>query len=581
MTKSYILLCPVGNAMIVKLQLSLFHFLTLLTIERANPGCTHLVITPKEVQRNSSRVTSEHNAYTTEIVSLDWLLKSEYRVTLPGEGSQNVQALTGQVAGVKRMRTGVFPDTQKPIIPAHKPCPFKYEFSIFIDVHGHPWDAMMVQSTSQGKTNNYFHPQMLVDSSGTRFVTWACWGRIGDASKQLTTAPCVQRAPRASFKLLFYKKLGIWWRTRFWDGPREGKFRFMAPGYVFSNPFDITNPYDITLSGADMGKRIYNVPAPEYSLPQAVQNVVALILEKKLLSNATVYDAQKLPLGQVSRETILEGHKVLANLADLIRPQDLAWMGHRRPLAEATALLSSQYFSLIPHVLGKKETSVISSQGRIDEETQLLDELADAVVANDIINSANNNYVHPLEKRLRGLGLDETTPITDIFRIRPAGEEERFRSSVSARLPVSNRILLWHGSNTTNFARILIQGLRIRPDEVANAWVIPARGYLSTFPGLSMAFSSAGLTAPGLLLLCDVGPGNPVNVASAAGDVLGQKPGTISTNAGPVQTSLAGTRMPDVSGYMPGLRRCVYVAYDPAQVRIRYLVFVGRRKQQC
>lgn len=51
--------------------------------------------------------------------------------------------------------------------------------------------------------------------------------------------------------------------------------------------------------------------------------------------------------------------------------------------------------------------------------------------------------------------------VKNVFKIARHGESERFAAFKS----LNNHMLLWHGSRTSNFAGILLQGLRIAPPE--------------------------------------------------------------------------------------------------------------------
>jgi poly [ADP-ribose] polymerase len=79
--------------------------------------------------------------------------------------------------------------------------------------------------------------------------------------------------------------------------------------------------------------------------------------------NATMaeldYDANKMPLGKLSKKTLLKGYEVLKELASLVADPTLAsTMGedHREAVTER----SNQYFSLVPHVVGRRSVPVLN-----------------------------------------------------------------------------------------------------------------------------------------------------------------------------------------------------------------------------
>lgn len=266
---------------------------------------------------------------------------------------------------------------------------------------------MLVYSTSSAKSNNFFHLQLLVDKDKTEYVSWACWGRIGENPHQLKSTPCDEETAKEDFERRFYDKTGFSWWARFWHPTREGKFRYIAPSYVSRNgdedPFNVANAENIQ----------YSIPVPECTLPESVQVVLALILNKGQLLAATAsleYDSRKLPLGQLNKETLAQGWNVLKELSEVIRNPDISWQKHYNSPDQVTRRLSSQYFSLIPHVFGKNQPPVISAESHIEREMALLDDLANAVIANNILNSIDGSYVHPFDRELQQLHLDEMTP---------------------------------------------------------------------------------------------------------------------------------------------------------------------------
>ena len=96
--------------------------------------------------------------------------------------------------------------------------------------------------------------------------------------------------------------------------------------------------------------------------------------------------------------------------------------------------------------------------------------------------------------------------VEQIFKVDREGENKRF----APYKEYGNRMLLWHGSRTTNFAGILSQGLRIAPPEA------PVTGYMFGkgiyFADMVSKSANYCRTSPadntGLLMLCDVALGN-------------------------------------------------------------------------
>jgi poly [ADP-ribose] polymerase 2/3/4 len=206
------------------------------------------------------------------------------------------------------------------------------------------------------------------------------------------------------------------------------------------------------------------------------------------------YDQEKMPLGKLSKSTILRGFETLKELSRLLTALTPA---DRHELETQSNL----YYSTIPHAFGRNRPPVINTHEMVKREADMLDSLSDLKAADDIMKTASKegkgSFVHPLDSRFQGLCMQEMTPLDhssteflelahyltnsnthgasynlqDIFRIERQGEVDRFEQSPYSKVK-SDRRLLWHGSRATNFGGILGQGLRIAPPEA------PASGYM-------------------------------------------------------------------------------------------------------
>jgi len=197
------------------------------------------------------------------------------------------------------------------------------------------------------------------------------------------------------------------------------------------------------------------------------------------------YDAQKLPLGKLSKATITRGYQTLKDLSALIDDPALAAnYGTSHP--QAIEHLSNTFYSLIPHAFGRNRPPIIRDQSMVKKEVELLESLSDMKDAALIMKMEKvaDDDVHPLDRQYQGLKMEEMTPldptsneytqlqnyllesrgathghqyaVESIFRIERQGERERFESSSFGKMD-QNRRLLWHGSRCTNFGGILSQ----------------------------------------------------------------------------------------------------------------------------
>lgn len=326
-----------------------------------------------------------------------------------------------------------------------------------------------------------------------------------------------------------------------------------------------------------------------------------------------------MPLGKLSKATILRGFQTLKDLSDVLSGSAV---GALEPGVEE---LSNLFYSIIPHAFGRDRPPVINNDMMVKREIELLETLIDMKDAANILKQDLEavEREHPLDRQFRGLGLQEMTPldpnqqeyqllerylvdtrgqthnanykIENIFRIERKGEEDRFNQSVFAG-PARDRRLLWHGSRVTNFGGILSQGLRIAPPEAPVSGYMFDKGvYLADMSSKSANYCCSGLSdGTALLLLCEAELGKPMQeLTSCRQDAAksAKAAGCWSTygkgRTGPhlwkdascVHPSLKGVQMPSTRRSPPGptdvpnssLYYNEYICYDVAQIRLRYL----------
>jgi len=187
---------------------------------------------------------------------------------------------------------------------------------------------------------------------------------------------------------------------------------------------------------------------------------------------------------------------------------------------------------------------MIDNDDILKREIGMLDTLTDMEVANTIMKTENSNRdsksVSVLDQRFKELKMKELTALPhdskeykelakyliesastghglkfrlqDIFRIERQGEKARFDKSKFAKLKDKNRLLLWHGSRTTNYGGILSQGLRIAPPEAPNNGYAFGKGvYLADVSSKSANYCMASMSGGvGLLMLCEAEVSRPM-----------------------------------------------------------------------
>jgi poly [ADP-ribose] polymerase len=348
-----------------------------------------------------------------------------------------------------------------------------------------------------------------------------------------------------NFEKKFKDKSGLKWEDRA-EEPKPSKYAYVERSY---NP-DSDEEDDDADAGADGDQKDINKPPPaECTLEAPVQNLMKLIFNQSYF-DATMsdlnYDANKLPLGKLSKGTIARGFQALKDLSVLLDETD----ADSRAEVER---LSNLFYSVIPHAFGRNRPPVIRDNDSLKKEIELLESLSDMKEAAAMLKTTlkEDSGIHQLDRQFNGLNMNEMSPIErttkefteleaylnnskgathhmtyqveDIFRIERQGELDRFEKSEYSKV-ASNRRLLWHGSRVTNFGGILGQGLRIAPPEAPVSGYMFGKGiYLADMSSKSANYCcsySSGGTA--LLLLCEAELGNPMHELTDASYSAGE-----------------------------------------------------------
>jgi len=511
------------------------------------------------------------------------------------------------------------------MIPVDEYCPLNTSHKVHVDDNdGTIFDALLNQTNASNNNNKFYRIQLLSAMSPGRedYYTWTRWGRVGEKgqSKLLGDSGSLSEALN-NFQVKFKDKTGHKWEDRM-EPAKKGKYTYLERSYEDSGDegdggLSAASKRQVSKDSIGAG----DLPA-ESKLPGPVQRLMGLIFNQQYFSQTMAdfdYDANKMPLGKLSKKTLKKGYETLKELAAAINDVN-----------SGTALetLSNQYFSLIPHDFARRRPPVLREMSIVQKEIDLLENLTDMQLANDIMKSAKagtDSSINLIDRQYEGLGMQEMTPLEihsqefvqlqdylknsagythnleykvhDIFRIERSGESERFLKSKYAKIPNSDRRLLWHGSRCTNFGGILSQGLRIAPPEAPVSGYMFGKGvYLADISTKSANYCWASTSGNvGLLLLCEVELGKPplkLTTADYNAAERAQKSNHLSTlglgqtapagwkDAVCVHPTLQGVSMPDVTtppkqlGVGSHLMYNEYIVYDVAQIRLRYLLRV-------
>ncbi|WEW56555.1 poly(ADP-ribose) polymerase [Emydomyces testavorans] len=515
-------------------------------------------------------------------------------------------------------------------IPVDDLFPNKGDYHVFVDADGLIYDAALNQTNRMNNNNKFYFIQVLAPNKPNgKYVTWTRWGRVGESGQSSDFSGLGLDRAIATFEKKFKDKSGLLWKDRF-ENPKPGKYMFLERDYEVESDCEKDEKLKKKTKATEVEEDT-EVETPECTLPMPVQQVISLIFNQTYWANTMAnmdYDANKLPLGKLSKRTLQKGFELLKLLSDMVN--NMQGVNGGLTLDD----VNNQYFTVIPHAFGRGRVPLINNKQLIKKEIALLEALTDMEIANEILKGSKNNNtvdpVHPLDRQFRGLGLQEMTPLDPgsmeykeladylikthgdthyikyklkhIFRIERDGENERFLKSPYANIKNSNRRLLWHGSRTTNYGGILSQGLRIAPPEAPVSGYMFGKGvYFADISSKSANYCCAyNSDSTGLLLLCDVELGDPMleltNADFNAGERV-KKENKLATlglgrtiphgwkDAGCVHKDLTGVLIPDTAGAPgscssdDGRQRCLcyneYIVYDVAQIRLKYLFCVG------
>jgi poly [ADP-ribose] polymerase len=489
----------------------------------------------------------------------------------------------------KVVAEGQFMKKKDVAIPLDEHCTLP-TYQVYVDPDtGLIYDASLNQANSSANNNKFYRIQVLKDPKSTTFKAWTRWGRVGEMGQKAVLGDGTLDDAVKQFQKKFKDKSGLTWDNRT-DNPKPGKYAFVERSY---NPdSDDDDDEDDKAIKKEDGEEEDKAPPPECTLKKPVKELMELIFNQNYFQQAMTslnYDANKLPLGKLSKTTITRGFQQLKDLAALMDNPNLASTKYDLSVAAATEHLSNTYYSFIPHDFGRGRPPIIRDNTSLKKEIELLESLSDMKDAADIMKTdrKSRDAIHPLDRQFQGLGLEEMTPldhnstefshlkdylvesrgsthnvnyeVKDIFRIEREGEFKRFDDSEFSKIS-SDRRLLWHGSRVTNYGGILSQGLRIAPPEAPVSGYMFGKGiYLadmsSKSAGYCCSYNSGG---EALLLLCEAELGDPCQKLTNASPNAGssaKKQGMHSTwgqgrtgpskwiDAGVVHESLKGVKM--------------------------------------
>ncbi|XP_051118900.1 poly [ADP-ribose] polymerase 2 [Andrographis paniculata] len=466
------------------------------------------------------------------------------------------------------------------------------------------YDAMLNQTNVGENNNKFFVLQVLESDDGSKFMVYFRWGRVGVKGQDKLNGPYTsQQAAITEFEKKFVDKTRNSWTNRKNFVSRPRCYTWLEMDYS-----------DTKTAQSVKEKCESKVPKEpqESRLEARIAKFISLICNMSMMQQQMMeigYNAEKLPLGKLSKSTILKGYDVLKRISDVISQAD------RKTLEQ----LSGEFYTVIPHDFGFKKTSLftIDTPQKLKSKLEMVEALGEIEVAMKLLED-DNDLEDPLYSQYSRLHC-ELTPIevnseefrmiekytknthakthssykvdiVQLFRVSRENEAERFEKFSGTK----NRMLLWHGSRLTNWTGILSQGLRIAPPEAPVTGYMFGKGvyFADMFSKSANYCCSTRSASAGVLLLCEVALGDMAELLSANYDADKLPTGKLSTKGvgatapdpSEAKTLDDGVVVPlgkpkeqqhQAGGAKGSLLYNEYIVYNVEQIRMRYLVQVN------
>ncbi|CAI8603764.1 unnamed protein product [Vicia faba] len=469
-----------------------------------------------------------------------------------------------------------------------------------LELAGEIYDAVLNQTNVGDNNNKFYVIQVLESDDGGKFLVYNRWGRVGVKGQDKIHGPyALRESAIQEFEQKFLAKTKNAWcdRNDFVSHPKS---------YVW---------LEMDYSGKEKESSVTERPVHalrkqplESKLEPRIAKFISLVCNLSMMNQQMMeigYNANKLPLGKLSKSTILKGYNVLKRLADVVDKFD------RKALEQ----LSGEFYSVIPHDFGFKKMRefVIDTPQKLKRKLEMVEALAEIEVATKLLKDDAEMEGDPLYAHYQRLncelvpvdfGTEEfsmienymknthaethsnyTAEIVQIFRTSKEGEVDRFRKFSNTK----NRMLLWHGSRLTNWTGILSQGLRIAPPEAPVTGYMFGKGvyFADMFSKSANYCYPTPTSADGVLLLCEVALGEMAELLTAKYDADKLPKGKLSTKGvGATAPDFSKARELDDgltvplgkpkknSGIKGDLLYNEYIVYNVEQIRMRYVVNV-------
>jgi poly [ADP-ribose] polymerase len=302
-------------------------------------------------------------------------------------------------------------------------------------------------------------------------------GRVGLTGQNSLQACGSLDSAKAAFDQKFNDKTKNRWANRANFVSYSGKYTLLQRDYSADDDDDAAMP--------DASPDAPAAATPKSKLDQRVHDLVKLICDLKMMKDAMLevgYDANKLPLGKLSKKHIKKCYEVLQEISTVINGAvsfiQLLELSNR--FASTCSFRPS--FGMQPppvinnHQLFREKIEMVESLGHIRIAVTLLRQSATG--AESLLNPVDVHYeklkcdFNPVEhasnefqmivdyaRNTHGYTHNQyMLEVLEAFSLDREGETARF--SNGGFDSTKNTQLLWHGSRLTNYVGIISDGLR-------------------------------------------------------------------------------------------------------------------------
>ncbi|BFZ12172.1 hypothetical protein BsWGS_15210 [Bradybaena similaris] len=453
---------------------------------------------------------------------------------------------------------------------------------------GEPLTAVLGLVDIARGTNSFYKLQALESDTNMSWWIFRSWGRVGTTIGGNKLEKCGSYDTAVlGFKDLFRDKTGNSWESRKTFQKMPNKFY----------------PLEIDYGPGDDEIKKLDLATSKSKLARSVQDLICMIFDVDMMKKALMefeIDMKKMPLGKLSKRQIQSAYSVLTELQLLIDTK-----GSQSKVVDAT----NRFYTAVPHDFGLKKPPLLDTAEIIKQKIDMLDNLLEIEVAYSLLKGDDGDedpitahykklkcQLEPLDHKSEEFERLKTytknthaathnlydLEVLDILKVNREGEAKMFRPFKD----LHNRMLLWHGSRTTNFAGILSQGLRIAPPEAPVTGYMFGKGvYFADMVSKSANYCRTTKTDnTGVLLLCDVALGDMYELTHAEhvsklpkGKHSTKGIGKVCPDPAQAYVTSDGVTIPLGPGVDSGvtdtsLQYNEFIVYDTAQVNIKYLL---------